>query len=126
MVGDDARDDREAEAGSPSLRREVGKEELLAVARRNPAARVRDLDRDTARAIGEADFDLTARAARLQGVVDQVDQDALDLIRGVNGLSALGKRGALAALRDYLSRLRATLCRRFDGWAQWPWRRSGY
>jgi hypothetical protein len=81
VIGHDPRHDRQAQAGPAPLRGEVGQEELLAVARRDPPARVGDLDRDSARAVGETDFDLALRTAGLECVVDQVDQDALDLVR---------------------------------------------
>ena len=45
VVGDDAGDDRQAEARAPPLCREVGQEELVAVASGHAAAGVGDLER---------------------------------------------------------------------------------
>src|SRR6266403_5830814 len=86
MVGDDRRDDREAETRSALLRRKVGLEETRSRVGVDTAARVRDLERHDAhpaviaRADVDARLDAVRRRQRRDGVVEHVDDGALDAL----------------------------------------------
>ena len=82
MLRDDLVDDRQPEAHPGDLRREVGKEELLLVLGADARAGVRD---DDARVPGLGqvhglDHDLSHGADRLDRVVDEVEDRALDVV----------------------------------------------
>ena len=80
VVGDDAVDDGEPQARAPPLGGEIGQEELLLRRRRDAAAGVGDLDLQVAVRGWAATVTRPGRLGRLDRVVDQVDQGALDLL----------------------------------------------